>query len=238
MEADSVDPSWLDYFSAGVPTGEFFRMTLEDLAALIDKSAQGISRVNEVTYIGLIAYFEAFCKDHFASVLNIEPSLLQRLKQQGQDIQVDPTRLLEVGAEWPYRLGFIVGEKYDFGTPQRINALFSAMLKLTPFSKDEARFYDGMLNDRNLLVHHGGTYTFNYVSQTKLEWKETGHGPYFGSIVVTTDYFHKRLEFVQDMAQKILRGTHAAMTAYLMESSVKYSEQRQKALDAFLWWGD
>jgi hypothetical protein len=117
MQPDSTDPSWLDYFSGGVPTGDFFRMTLEGLAKLIDKSSKGISRVNEVCYIGLVAYFEAFCKDHFASVLNIEPTLLERLRQHSQDVQIDPTRLLELGMEWSYRLGFLVAEKFDFGTP-------------------------------------------------------------------------------------------------------------------------
>lgn len=211
-------------------------MTLEDLAPLIDKSSKGISRVNEVSYIGLVAYFEAFCKDHFASVLNIEPSLLERLRQQGQDIQVDPTRLLDLGAEWSYRLGFLVAEKFDFGTPQRINALYGALLKLTPFSKDDAKFYEAMLNDRNLLVHHGGMYTFSYVSQTKLEWKEAGHGPYFGSLVVTAEYFEKRFAFIDEMARKILKSTHSALTAYIESLGVKYTEERQKAVDALRRW--
>ena len=47
------DSHWLDYFSGGVPTGEFFRMTLDDLVKTIDRSSEGLSRVNEVCFIGL-----------------------------------------------------------------------------------------------------------------------------------------------------------------------------------------
>lgn len=238
MQPESADPSWLEYFAGGVPTGEYFRLTLEDLSKLIDKSSKGISRVNEVCQIGLVAYFEAFCKDHFASVLNIEPSLLERLRQQGQDVQVDPTRLLALGEEWRHRIGFLVAEKFDFGSAQRINALYSALLKLTPFSKDDAKFYEEILSDRNLLVHHGGTYTFSYVSQIKLELQEVGRRPYFGSLVVSAEYLERRLAFVEDMAQKMLQSTHTALKSYLDGFGVKYTEQRQKALDAFLWWGD
>jgi len=27
----NAEPDWLEYFSGGVPTGEYFRMTLDDL---------------------------------------------------------------------------------------------------------------------------------------------------------------------------------------------------------------
>jgi hypothetical protein len=43
---------------------------------------------------------------------------------------------------------------------------------------------------------------------------------------------------VEEMAQKILKSTHAALKLYLSGLGVDYTEQRQKAMDAFLWWGD
>jgi hypothetical protein len=36
MAESAEELSWLDYFSGGVPTGEYFRMTLEDLRKLVD----------------------------------------------------------------------------------------------------------------------------------------------------------------------------------------------------------
>ena len=71
---DNTEPSSLDYFTGGVPTGEFFRLTLDDLSSFVDRSSneRGVNRLNEVCFIGLVSYFEAFCKDHFASILNME----------------------------------------------------------------------------------------------------------------------------------------------------------------------
>jgi hypothetical protein len=62
-------------------------------------------------------------------------------------------------------LGFLLAEKYDFGTPKRINALFNALLKITPFGREDAKRYAALLRDRNLLVHHGGVYTLAYLEQ-------------------------------------------------------------------------
>ncbi len=143
---------WLDYFVGGVPTGEYFLCDLRDCSELIERSSKGISRANEICFIGMLSYFEAFCKGHFASILNIEPTLLTNLRQKSHDILIDPLHLLGMRDEWAIRLGFLVAEKYDFGTPQKIAALYNALLKVTPFSKSEAQFYQEMLRDRNLLV--------------------------------------------------------------------------------------
>ena len=235
------EPNWLDYFSGGVPTGEFFRLTLTDLSSFIERSSKerGINRLNEVCFIGLLSYFEAFCKDHFASILNIEPSLLDRLAEQGQDTTINPSLLVAFGTAWPYKLGFVVSEKFDFGTAKKINALYGAMLQVTPFSKDEARAYEGMLGDRNLLVHHGGTFTASYLRQGKVDADGMRGRAFLDSLIVTADYFDHHLEFITNMAKKILRGTHAALTKYIDETGLKYSysEERQKAKDSFLWWG-
>jgi hypothetical protein len=169
MSDSQTEPIWLDYFSGGVPTGEFFRMTLEDLSSFIDRSSEerGISRLNEVCFIGLISYFEGFCKDHFASILNIEPTLLGNLAKRGHDVKIDPSDLLVFGNEWADRLGFLVAQKYDFGTAHKINGLYDSLLKAAPFSKDDACLYDDVLRDRNLLVHQGGTYTLSYLRQVR-----------------------------------------------------------------------
>lgn len=155
------EPDWLEYFSGGVPTGEYFRMTLDDLRRIstLESDSIGINRLQEVCFIGLLSYFEAFCKDHFASLINLEPSLVMNLKANGQDVSVDASRVVFYVDEVDRRVGFILAEKYDFGTAQKINALFSALLKVTPFGTDEAKQYGILLRDRNLLVHHGGTFT-------------------------------------------------------------------------------
>ncbi len=232
------DPNWLEYFSGGVPTGEFFRMTLESLSKTVDRSAKGLDRVNEVCFIGLVSYFEAFCKDHFASILNIEPTLLVSLRDNGQDTLIDPARLLEFHDQWLIRLGFLVAEKFDFGTAQKINALYGALLGITPFSKDEARYYDGILRDRNLFVHHGGIKTLRYLTHGNLCSEDKASRPFFDSLVVTPEYFDERLEFIKAIAKKILKATHSALRDYVAKSGISYPPNRFKAVDAFLWWDD
>ncbi|MFX1689424.1 hypothetical protein [Paraburkholderia sp. A1RO-5L] len=230
----NAEPLCLDYFSTGVPSGLSFEMALDELAKACDRSARGLSRVNEICFIGLVSYFEAFCKDHFASIINIEPTLLKGLRKSGHDTSIDPERLLNFRDDWIVKLGFLVSEKYDFGTAQKINALFMALLKISPFSKDEAKEYEEILRDRNLLVHHGGTITLAYANQTSaLENKS--YTPYYDSLVVTADYFDQRLKFIRDIAAKLRRATHSALNSYIHQSGEQYSEERKKALDAFLW---
>jgi hypothetical protein len=72
------EPLALDYFSAGVPAGAVFWSVLEDIrkiSAQLAMPERGIQRIQEICFVGSISYFEAFCKDHFASLINIEPSL-------------------------------------------------------------------------------------------------------------------------------------------------------------------
>jgi len=166
---ESSETSCLDYFSGGVPTFEFFRSTLEEVRGISERDdgrESGINRLQELCFIGLLSYFEAFCKDHFASLINIEPQLIVNLKGGGQNVDVDSTHVILCGEAARQRIGFVLAEKYDFGTSKKINALFLALLKVTPFNKPEAKRYDALLRDRNLLVHHGGVFTFAYLEQT------------------------------------------------------------------------
>jgi len=238
--AKKRDPNSLEYFSGGVPTGEFFRITLDDISNAIDRTSDGISRINEICFVGLIAYFEAFCKDHFASILNIEPTLLEILRQKGQDTRIDPARLLVLRDKWNFNLGFIVVENYDFGTAQKINALYTALLKITPFSKKEANFYDNILSDRNLLVHHGGTFTLSYIEQYNTSSDVIKHltRPFLDSIVINTEYFDKRLNFIKAVTKKILKSTHMALESYIADRRIYCSPERKKAIHMLLWWGD
>ena len=181
------EPLTLDYFSGGVPAAGYFAMTLDDLRVIsqseASEKANGISRLQEICFIGLMSYFEAFCKDHFASILNLEPSLLRNLKKAGQNVDLDASTLLLYGGEIVHRLGFLIAEKFDFGSAQKINAFFGALLKLTPFGKDEAVEYAGLLNDRNLLVHHGGTFTLSYLEQKGSDLTNLTSNAFFNSRV-------------------------------------------------------
>lgn len=234
----NAEPDWLEYFSGGVPTGEYFRMTLGDLRDALVPSPQvpsPIVNLPELCFIGLISYFEAFCKDHFASLINLEPGLTVNLKRSGQDVSIDSTHVVLFGSTLNYRLGFLLAEKYDFGTPKKINALFSALLKITPLGREDMKRYAALLRDRNLLVHHGGIYTLAYLEQDSNPNAVTD--AFFQSKKLSAHDVANAIDFLEAIAKKLLRSSHRALTKEIEEQGISYSGDRQKALESIIWWG-
>ncbi len=228
---------WLDLFSGGVPTPPFFfSYTLDGLEKLYltQSDKRGGRQLNELCVIGLVSYFEAFCKDHFASIINIEPSLLKNLSKNGQDINIDPAKALELGDALSCNIGFLVAEKYDFGTAQKINALYRALILISPFSKDEMQMYGDLLRDRNLLVHHGGTYTSSYIVQNKSILLSGKERPFFDSLVISKTYVDDKINLIKEVSRKILKASHTALIKYLDANEIEIPEWKQKALDSFL----
>jgi hypothetical protein len=240
--ADSVEPLALDYFSGGVPAGPSFQMAVSELRKISDSAEESehrmISRLHEICFIGLVSYFEAFCKDHFASLLNIEPNLVTNLKQGGQSVEIDATRVLLYGRDLKHRIGFLLAEKFDFGTAQKINSLFGALLKITPFGKEEAARYSALLSDRNLLVHHGGTFTLAYLEQAKLPVVEIQSHAFYNSHIKGKSDVLAAMAFLEGIAKKIINASHAALTNYLAQNAIEYSGEHLKALDYALWWDE
>ena len=143
-------------------------------------------------------------------------------------------KILDLGTNLPYNIGFLVTEKYDFGTAQKINSLYSALLIISPFSKDEMRLYENLLRDRNLLVHHGGIYTTAYTIQNRNMLSSELKRPFFDSLVVSKSYLDEKFSFIREIARKILKASHISLTKYLVENEIQLEEWRQKALDSFL----
>lgn len=233
------EPSWLDYFAGGVPTGEYLRMTLDDLrevCASQEHESSPVNRVLQLCFIGLLCYFEAFCKDHFASLINIEPGLVRNLRDSGQNVSIDAAHVVLYGDKVSHRIGFVLAEKYDFGSGSRINSLFSALLKVTPFTKDDAKKYSALLRDRNLLVHHGGTFTLSYLEQTARRTANLTEYAFFNSRTLKSQEVLDAIAFIEGVARKMLRATHDALAGYFVTQGSQYSTERQTAMDAILWW--
>lgn len=108
---------------------------------------------------------------------------------------------------------------------------------MTPFSKDEAYYFEKMLRDRNLLVQHGGVVTTTYMSQTKLTPTSERMRPFFDSLVVTPEYIDERIEFIVRIARKILKATHGALMNCIEKRDLKYTPERMGAVNFMLWWG-
>ena len=227
----------LTIFQGGVPTFEFFRLTLEEVREISKKDTnpyEGINRIQELCFIGLMSYFEAFCKDHFASLINIEPSLVVNLKTNGQNVDIDSTRVVIYGEAFKDRIGFVLAEKYDFGSSRKINSLFLSLLKVTPFSASEVKQYDDLLRDRNLLVHHSGTFTLTYLEQSDDPSHTLESDAFMNSRVIRQTEVIAATQFLETVANKLVLGSHSALVQYLTANKIQYSGERKKALDFML----
>jgi hypothetical protein len=228
----------LDYFSGGVPTGEAFRGTLEDIAKICSKSEteRGIDRISELCFVGVLSYFEAFCKDHAASVVSIAPELIERLRKAGHTVSIDALKATQLGEQLAAKLGFLIFESYDFGTARKINAIYDCLLRITPFSKAEVARYEEMLRDRNLIVHHGSVFTTRYLEQSSLHHRSSLEDAFTNSLTVDVNRVREQIEFISRIAKKLMFASQAALEAHIVEISKTLDPERRKALDFFTWW--
>ena len=233
------EPLCLEYFSGGVPSGISFEGTLKKLQTICNHSQDkpGINLQRELGLIGLLSYFEAFCKHHFASIINIELRFLEALKSHGQDTSIDAATLALFQDNIPIHVGFLLAEQYDFGTAKKINALYKALLNVTPFNKDELRQYDGLLRDRNLIVHHGGVYTPGHLQQKAFTVDDIKRYAFYDSVTLSQRDLSGHIDFIASIAQKIIRGSHGALVSFLEQHAIELSGERQHAVDYVGQWG-
>jgi hypothetical protein len=207
-------------------------MQVDEIKELVDKSTveAGINITAELCLIGLAAYFEAFCKNEFAAVINILPEILSDFTGK-RECKISAKNILHVVSEFDHSLGFLVVEEYDFGSPKYINGLFRDLLNITPFAKKEAGRYSEFLNDRNLLVHHGGIYTAKYKGQ-KFFKKHTGAQIYFDSLVIKKTDVHRWADFLVGVATKMGAATSSALSGFVASKRLKCDSERRKAIEA------
>lgn len=237
-EANPLDIDWLQFFSGGVPALEYFRMQVDGIRELIDKSTDeaGINITAELCMIGLAAYFEAFCKNEFAAVINIFPETLSSFTER-RDCRIAVKDILPVISEFHHSLGFLIAEGHDFGSAKAINGLFLDLLKITPFSKKEAAKFGEFWNDRNLLVHHGGIYTAKYKGQ-KLVKSKIGAEIYFDSLVIKKNDVLQWADFLITTAKSMGSAARDALSAFAAAKKLKCDSERRKAIDALAYISD
>jgi hypothetical protein len=226
----------IDVFAGGVPAAVIYMDDSKELRELVSKSTTGEGRLNtiaEVSFIGLIAYFEAFCKNHFASLLNICPALIWRLKEAGQNVNIEATSLLNFRENLQHRLGFLVSEQYDFGTARKINTFYHTILKVNPFSKDEGKRYDRILNDRNLLTHNGGIFTTRYSEQIFAQ-KSIGEIAHWRSLIIGKRQFLSVAEFLEKIVRKTAAATQRALIDFVKSESIELAKSEKEALEVLL----
>ena len=211
----SIDP-----FNSGVPPSLLYRTEVEQLDELVNDSVdvdyglEGISnKAAEVCLIGLASYFEAFCKNQFAAIVNMCPAILEQFCRNRKEVKIDLTSVVAVLPRLDESLGFILSEQYDFGSAKTMNALFHDLLGVTPLTANDVKKYSRFLADRNLLVHHGGVYTYKYVRHT-LQGSRERRAPYFDSIVVSKDVYLEWSQFITELAKKIADSTYRGLRDY------------------------
>jgi hypothetical protein len=233
-----TERSWADYFSGGVPAGVVFDMSVHDLQEIARQKPDDLLASNpraELCFIGLVAYFEAFCKSHFASMINVDPRLLENLSRAHRDVSVSALHLLEVGPPYSAKLGFLIADGLDFGTPKSVNALYFDLAKCTPFSKQEAQQYSTIIDDRNLLVHHGGYLSPRYPAERFIK-REIGRNRLFvDSLVVTRSQFLRAATFVHGISRKLRASTQKVLAKSMRERRSPLPKHVKEALGALAW---
>jgi len=228
----------MDYFSGGAPPGLLFRINLQtvrEVAASSRKKGENIDPIAGLCLIGLLAYFEAFIRDHFASLINICPHLLKHLKDKNRDCKVDAAELLALVDNTQNKLGFLLCERFEFGRAKSINGLYQDLLTITPFSKDDKNVFDRLLSDRNLLVHHGGVYTTRYAEQRSIKQKIKDR-IYYESLVFTKQMFFDASAFLEGIVKKTMKASQEALMRFVKENGIEQDEENAKAVKALQWY--
>jgi hypothetical protein len=222
----------LDFFVGGVPPFGYFVLEVNGLKKLVAKSraVRGLNQTAEVCLIALSAYFEAFCKAQFAGIINVCPRILRSFVAKRDGAKLDLYNVVEVLGHIENKLGNLMSEDFDFGSAKSVNSLYYDLLGITPFSSDDKKKYMKFLSDRNLLVHHGGVYTFAYTAQRFT--RRTAPGlPHWSSLVVSKHDHNRWANFLLAIAKKIASTSKAALKDYVRAEGIVLHPEQTKAIE-------
>ena len=237
MENDSTEEregEFSDYFVGGIPPFLRFEIEYHSLFYLVEHHKQDrwypdANPATQAALISLVANFEAYCKHQFAALVNIRPALLQGFSAKRPQAAIKLTDLVSLFGHLEDKIGFVVAEHYDFGSAALINGLFRDLLDVTPFSKDEGSTFDSILMKRNLLVHHDGFYTLQFLKENSLP-HEIKQQAFLRSVKIDTEGFHEIDTFMFDMAMKVARVTMKAVEQLFELDSRPYNAEALREL--------
>ena len=222
----------LRFFVGAVAPGQVYInhvIGLLEITNHLPAGRQARSQEWEITFIALVAYFEAFCKDQFAALVNIRPELLRNFRADGRDTMVDAADLIEQGALASCRVGSLLAERLPMGTAHEINGAYSALLNLAPFSKKQAKEFDRLLRVRNQLVHHGGVITSKFARQH--DEAVPPENRYFYSLVLSAAFFGEAYNFFMEVAGTIVRQSGAKLRKFIEENNLECSPDQLSAIE-------
>lgn len=225
----------LEFHAGGLPAGIIFDIQVADareLAVTLPRDKGDLGRpAAEFALIGLVAYFEGFCKNHTASILNICPQLAGELAERGRDIRLRSVDILDHAHDLSTLFGSLVVENIDFGTAKAINSFYRDLLGITPLSKREADRFHALLADRNLIVHHGNIFTPNYSREGFIR-REAGRSRNFvDGLDVTPEAALAAAQFLHALSIKLRKGSRAALEAFLRKGHMRLPKPNRDAAD-------
>jgi hypothetical protein len=235
-----IIPNAFDYFVGGVPPYQAFNNELHHIHEIVRVGEKTWSEGNpylysvwQLCFIGLACYFEAFCKDLFAALINIYPEILTRFCEKRGTIQVPVLEVYHLSQRFQYTIGSVVAEELNFGSAKSINSAYGDLIQVTPFSKDEAQWFSRFLNDRNLLVHHGGTFTFKYVGQ-RFQTR-TIDDIHYQSLWIERQDLHDAIDKLNSIALKTNNACSRKFDVILKNNHIKITDSQKKAASYFNW---
>src|ERR1700712_2683965 len=110
-----------DFFTGKISPFLLFEMEYHSLFYVVenhknDKFYPEINPASQVASIGLLAYFEAFCKHQFAAIVNIFPSLIHNFSSRRGEPKIEFSTIISFDGKFEKNIGFALAESYDFGT--------------------------------------------------------------------------------------------------------------------------
>jgi hypothetical protein len=239
-ETRNSEPHERELFVANLTPYELFTVHVGQLKDIVDRSKDIEDEgeilpdsAMEVCLIGLVSYFEAFCKHQFAALINICPPLLEQFAERRIQSSVKLKDIVLLMSNLERQIGFVIAEQYDFGSPELINGIFRDLISVTPFSKGEAHKYTQLLNDRHLLVHHAGIYTIRYAT-AQLSRGDLPENLFRNSIVVTREDYFRWSNFLTKMAVKIIRATTSHLREFIEQRKILLPRGKAFALEYLL----
>lgn len=213
MHEDGIEFS--EFYPGGEPPLYYFYGQVQEIQRLASdpsESETASAGILRLCLIGLASHFEAFCKAHFAAVINIHPPVLKEFVKQRQDFALKLKEVLQVLPDINHRIGSLISEQptFTWASAKSINGLFRDLLGITPFSSDEAKRFHEFINDRNLLVHHGGIFTLKYERRRLVNTKRPD-GTSSKVLKVEKEDIQRWSTFLLEIAQKLADSTVKAM---------------------------
>ncbi|WP_148294384.1 hypothetical protein [Azospirillum sp. B506] len=219
-----------EYFPGGVPTGEYFAQKLWILKAIIRRNEKELD-FQDLCYMGAMSYFEAFFKDLFAASLNISPSLSKNISDKDNNKNARRNHSPDIDRDIDIMPGFLLSDKKDFGTADKVNKIYSDTLGITPFGPQEKEYFDRAKSIRNLIVHHGGIYNTKYRPERFTKEINEKYKLFYRSVSISHKDNYILIDNMASLARRTVVDVKNVIEKHAEENGIHLDKDRRDVLD-------